>query len=119
MNNRGAFLPPERAHIDIAPKDFYLKHKDNIKDHYEIHEVIGEGALSRVRRGVHKMSKVQRAVKIVKKEDLEFGDRKKLLDEIELLKELDHPNIGKVVEMYEDERKIYFVNEMMYGGTIF
>jgi calcium-dependent protein kinase len=36
-----------------------------------------------------------------------------------MLKELDHPNIGKVVEMYEDSKKIYFVNEMMYGGTIF
>lgn len=65
------------------------------------------------------MSKVIRAVKVVRKEDLEFGERKKLLDEIELLKELDHPNIGRVIEMYEDARKIYFVNEMMYGGTIF
>jgi hypothetical protein len=39
---------------------------------------------------------------VVRKEDLEFGDRKKLLDEIELLRQLDHPNIGQVIEMYED-----------------
>ena len=72
-----------------------------------------------MRRGVHKLSKVTRAVKVVRKEDLEFGERRKLLDEIELLKELDHPNIGQVIEMYEDQRKIYFVNEMCQGGTLY
>jgi calcium-dependent protein kinase len=55
-----------------------------------------------VRRATHKHSKMIRAVKIVRKEDLEFGERRKLLEEIELLKELDHPNIGQVIEMYED-----------------
>lgn len=104
--------------MQVAQKDFYLKHNDNFKDHYDLHETIGEGALSRVKRATHKLSKVLRAVKIVRKEDLEFGERRKLLDEIELLKELDHPNIGKVIEMFEDQKKIYFVNEMMYGGTI-
>ena len=103
----------------MNPKEFYLTHKDNIKDHYELYEVIGEGALSRVRRGIHKLSKVTRAIKVVRKEDLEFGERRKLLDEIELLKELDHPNIGRVIEMYEDGRKIYFVNEMCMGGTLY
>jgi calcium-dependent protein kinase len=55
---------------------------------------------------------------VVRKEDLEFGERRKLLEEIELLKELDHPNIGQVIEMYEDPKKIYFVNEMMQGGSL-
>lgn len=116
---RGTFDAPARERVELNPKEFYLTHKDNIKDHYELHEVIGEGALSRVRRGVHKLSKVTRAIKVVRKEDLEFGERRKLLDEIELLKELDHPNIGQVIEMYEDQRKIYFVNEMCQGGTLY
>ena len=55
----------------------------------------------------------------MRKEDLEFGERRKLLEEIELLKTLDHPNIGQVVEMYEDKKKMYFVNEMMQGGTVY
>jgi calcium-dependent protein kinase len=95
-------VPPERQRVEVAQKDFYLKHTDNIKDHYNLHETIGEGALSRVRRATHKLSKVIRAIKVVRKEDLEFGERKKLLDEIEMLKELDHPNIGRVIEMFED-----------------
>ena len=109
----------DRQRIEMNPKEFYLSHKDNIKDHYEFHEVIGEGALSRVRRGVAINSGITRAIKVVKKEDLEFGDRRKLLDEIELLKELDHINIGQVYEMYEDKKKLYFVNEMCQGGSLY
>ena len=116
---RGTFEAPERERIEANPKEFYLKHTDQIKDHYDIHEVVGEGALSRVKRGVHKLSQVTRAIKVVRKEDLEWGDRGKLLDEIELLKELDHPNIGQVIEMFEDRKKMYFVNEMFSGGTLY
>ncbi len=119
IKNKSKFDVPVRDKIETNPKQFYLKHNDNIKDHYELHETIGEAALSRVRRGIHKISKVNRAIKVVRKEDLEFGDRKKLLDEIELLRQLDHPNIGQVIEMYEDQKRMYFVNELMYGGTLF
>lgn len=55
----------------------------------------------------------------MRKEDLEFGERKKIFEEIDLLRQLDHPNIGSVIEMFEDKRKIYFVNELMFGGTLF
>jgi calcium-dependent protein kinase len=109
----------DRQRIEMNPKEFYLSHQDNIKDHYQFHETIGEGALSRVRRGVHLNSGITRAIKVVKKEDLEFGDRRKLLEEIELLKELDHINIGQVYEMYEDKKKLYFVNEMCQGGSLY
>ena len=40
-----------RGQMELNPKEFYLSHTDNIKDHYVLHETIGEGALSRVRRG--------------------------------------------------------------------
>lgn len=31
---------------------------------------------------------------------------------------MDHPNIGQVIEMFEDKKKMYFVNEMMQGGSL-
>jgi len=94
MKNRQDYSPDQSHRIELNPKEFYLTHRDNIKDHFDLHEIIGEGALSRVRRGVHKLSGITRAIKVVRKEDLEFGERRKLLEEIELLKQLDHPNIG-------------------------
>lgn len=60
-----------------------------------------------------------RAVKIVRKEDLEFGERKKLLDGIEILKEMDHPNICRIVEMFEDRKRFYFVSEYLSGQELF
>ena len=83
-----------------------MTHRDNIKDHFDLHEIIGEGALSRVRRGVHKLSGITRAIKVVRKEDLEFGERRKLLEEIELLKQLDHPNIVRLYEVYESKTEV-------------
>ena len=119
LKARADYAPDQSHRIELNPKEYYLSHNDNIKDHYDLHEIIGEGALSRVRRGVQKNSGITRAIKVVRKEDLEFGERRKLLEEIELLKQLDHPNIGQVHEMYEDKKKIYFVNEMMHGGSLY
>jgi len=39
--------------------------------------------------------------------------------ELKLLSELDHPNVLKVLEAYEDQFKIYFIIEEFRGGTLF
>lgn len=39
--------------------------------------------------------------------------------ELELLSALDHPNILKVQEAFEDKHKIYFVMEELKGETLF
>jgi calcium-dependent protein kinase len=96
LKARGKYTEISREKVILSPKEFYLEHKDNIKDHYELHENIGDATTSRVRRGVHKVQKISRAIKVVKKEDLEFGERRKLLEEVNLLKKLDHPNIASV-----------------------
>jgi calcium-dependent protein kinase len=119
LKARGKYSEITREKVVLGPKEFYLEHKDNIKDHYELHENIGDPTTSRVRRGIHRMQKISRAIKVVRKEDLEFGERRKLLEEINLLKKLDHPNIVSVQEMFEDKKRLYFVSDMLQGGTIF
>lgn len=51
---------------------------------------------------------------------------KKLKDELDAIKEevsiltkLDHPNIVKYYETYEDEKNIYLVMEYIGGGELF
>ena len=39
--------------------------------------------------------------------------------ELEILKKLDHPNIVKFYETYQDEKYLYFVMEYCSGGELF
>lgn len=52
------------------------------------------------------------AMKQMKKNRFESGDINGLLNEIDLLKQLDHPNCIKLYETYEDKRKIYLIMEV-------
>ena len=39
--------------------------------------------------------------------------------EIDILKNLDHPNIVRLYEVYEDKSSIYLVTELCSGGELF
>jgi serine/threonine protein kinase len=41
-----------------------------------------------------------------------------LQNEIEILKQVDHPNIVKLYDIYEDEENYYLVMELMTGGEV-
>ena len=40
-------------------------------------------------------------------------------NEIEIMKSLDHPNIIKLFEVYENDDWIFFVQELCKGGELF
>ena len=44
---------------------------------------------------------------------------KKLEDEINVMKILDHPNIVRLYETFEDSRSIYLIVELCTGGELF
>ena len=58
------------------------------------------GAYGEVRKCLSKETNALRAVKIINKKYLEENDHKKLLSEISILKQLDHPNILKLYEFF-------------------
>jgi len=64
-----------------------------------------------------KISKIQRAVKIIPKANI--VNQKRFKNEIEILRNLDHPHIIKLFETYEDTRNIYLVMEVCEGGELF
>ena len=41
------------------------------------------------------------------------------LQEIEILKRLDHPNVLKVYEYFIDDKNVYIVTEICRGGELF
>ena len=46
-------------------------------------------------------------------------EKVRLKYEIDILKNLDHPNIVKLYEVFEDKNSIYLVTEICSGGELF
>lgn len=66
-----------------------------------------------MRKCQHRDTKSLRAVKIINKKNLEDEEQEKLLNEIMILKQMDHPNILKLYEFFQDEKRYFLVTE--YG----
>lgn len=41
------------------------------------------------------------------------------IEEFKMLKELDHPNIMRMFEFFEDEKRYYVISELCKGGELF
>ena len=107
--------------IIICPSSFIVENKtQNIKEHYKILEKIGSGSFGKVYRVNHIHSNQFRAMKVISKETLQYqDDDKKFLKEIEVLSKIDHPNILKVFEYYQDNKSYYVITELCKGGELY
>jgi calcium-dependent protein kinase len=75
---------------------------------------------SSIRRLTHKLTKDERILKAVNKRSLKTAAQtEQLLKRVNLLKSLDHPNIIRVFEYFEDDKNYYFVAEYCSGGDLF
>ena len=72
-----------------------------------------------MKKGIHKKSLKEVAVKIVKKKELSLKDLELLKREIEVLKVCQHPNIFRFHDVFENSDYIYIVMEYLKGGDFF
>lgn len=92
----------------------------NIQQDYNIlRPIIGKGAFGEVRKAIHRQTGLVRAIKVIRKVDSSEAYKQKLLNEVNILKKLDHPNIIKIYEFYHDDRYFYIVTELCTGGELF
>lgn len=98
---------------------FVIANDQNIEEFYDLKRGIelGAGAFGKVIMAKKKNSEIYRAVKVIPKSTI----RKKsnFTNEINILKTLDHPNIIKLYETYQDEEKYYLIFELCKGGELF
>jgi len=104
---------------------FNLTHSDMIKEkHSEINldynfvTTLGKGAFGEVIMATNKTTGIVRAIKIINKDKQQPNQYTRMLDEIKILKTLDHPHIMKIIEFYQDDQKTYIVNEFYEGGEL-
>lgn len=107
------------SQLIINKSDFILTNNGKFRDHYQIGQLLGQGAFGEVRKCINRKSRVIRAVKLIKKESMNKEEEQSFKYEISILKRLDHPNILKLYEIFEDEKRYYLVTELCKGGELF
>ena len=108
----------QKGGILIQKKTMIQKNTKKISEVYKISEKnVGTGAFGVVSKCKHKLTGQIRAVKTVSKRKIKNMDRFK--QEIIILQELDHPNVLKLYEYFEDDRNVYIVTELCKGGELF
>ena len=97
-------------HQKTSPFKYYLELKE-----------LGYGTFGVVKKVCLKSNpETIRALKIIRKNRLMQGvDNQKLLDEILILKNLDHPNIMKLYEFFQDSKNYYMVSEYCDQGDLY
>jgi len=91
-----------------------------VTDVYDVDKVkLGEGAFGSVSKCVNKFTHTPAALKTIRKAQLRGTSMNRLRQEIWVMKKLDHPNIIKLYESFEDRMNVYLVLELCTGGELF
>ena len=91
--------------------------KGNLLDKYTVEKEIGAGGYARCLLVKNKTTGQLYACKELQKNKL--NNVASLKSEIQILIKLDHPNIIKLYEIYENDNYIYLVMELCTGGELF
>lgn len=117
-------------HVEIKTKndvfakasDFVIEHQNTdefVKFYKLTDQILGEGAYGRVQICIQNSSKERRAVKIIDLNNMSQQDKIRLKYEIDILKNLNHPNIVRLYEVFESKKWIYLVTELCEGKELF
>ena len=94
-----------------------LSKKHNVMEDYDFDKELGSGAYGTVYLAHHKSSGSKRAIKVIRKNNVEDADA--FQHEIKILMSMDHPNIIKLYDVYETDDFVYLITELCEGGELF
>lgn len=93
--------------------------KESVLNHYSVGEVLGVGMCGEVRKGAHKLTGTDVAIKRLKRAHfrdigVNFSDR-----ELRLMARLSHPNIVELFDAIVTEEEICLIMELLKGEELF
>ncbi|OMJ85801.1 hypothetical protein SteCoe_12794 [Stentor coeruleus] len=103
----------------INPANFIQISTLPITKDYEIGETLASGSFGEVYIGTHLSTGIKRAIKVIYIAEPDKNDMEKLCEEVSVLKVLDHPNIIRIFEVFNNKNKLYIVTELCTGGELF
>lgn len=99
--------------------NFVSTHSESLFDDYQLIRVIGEGGYGQVKEVIEKATGYKRAVKSIQTKFLNRTDIDSIYEEIKILKNLDHPGIIKIYQVYRETFCVHIVTEICTGGELF
>ena len=93
--------------------------KGDVQERYIVQAVIGKGAYGEVRTVRDKITQDLRAMKVIPKDSCAGMNSAAITNEIQVLKTLDHPNILRIYEFYQDDTNYYLITEYCSGGELY
>ncbi|XP_071789769.1 serine/threonine-protein kinase Chk2-like [Asterias amurensis] len=96
-----------------------------IRNKYILSKVLGRGACGLVRLAFRKGSCEKFAIKIIEKKTFSIGGsvlsnmEKTVMEEVNILKSLDHPCIIAIEDVCHTDDKLYIILELVEGGELF
>ncbi|CAB3404310.1 unnamed protein product [Caenorhabditis bovis] len=86
---------------------------------YRLGKELGAGNFSKVKLGIHVLTKEKVAVKIMDKAKMDQKAQKLLAREIQSMEKMNHPNIIKLFECVETLTRVHLVIEYASGGELY
>ncbi|CAJ1421637.1 unnamed protein product [Effrenium voratum] len=90
---------------------FIINNPGTIDDFYHVQEEVNAGGSAQVFKAMEKATKASA-------ENVGAGDIGRVIQEVAIMKTLDHPNIIKLFETFEDDRHLFLVLEFCKGGDV-
>ncbi|KAK3309859.1 kinase-like domain-containing protein [Chaetomium strumarium] len=89
-------------------------------ERWELVEKMGDGAFSNVYRARDREGILgEVAIKVVRKFEMNSLQRANILKEVQIMKQIDHPNIIKLIDFSESRQYYYIILELAPGGELF
>ena len=106
--------------INLTNEVIVSQSASNPSDDYKRVKFLGEGSYASVYCVENKITGSKRAMKIINKnENCSTEDDQEIMNEINILRTLDHPNILKIFEFYSSKESYSLVTELCQGGELF
>ena len=105
--------------LPISNRNVIRKQTGNPLDDYDVVKKLGKGTFGTVYKVINKKTGIIRAMKVIPKNNLKCGfTDEDIIQEIDILKKLDHPHIIRIFEFYTFKKNYYLINEFCTDGDL-
>merc|ERR1712063_102391 len=108
--------------ISCSNMSEHARHRvgEDINEFYDVKKELGKGAFSVVKLATCKEGGKDYELKIMKRGAKDDQNKQKIIDtEINILRQVSHPHVVKLKEIFEDDEDIILVLQLITGGELF